>query len=191
LGGRLKSEDFVLIAMVFVGIVVIASIAVFDEKVLEPFVQLFQTTILDKPMSTSAQERNYWNYKSLLTIFETAGLGVGFGSSRASSWIVAVISQIGIVGAITMAALVAEMFRSIRPASASRDDIELAALAAGARASALAGLAAASIAGGTADPGVLFFVSLAVVLSWRTSSLPVTSDLARFHAPSTRPVAIR
>jgi hypothetical protein len=191
LRGRLRSEDFVLIAMVLLGALVIAFIGVYDEKVLEPFAHLFQTTILDKPLSSSAQERTYWNYKSLLTLFDTAGLGVGFGSSRTSSWVIAVLSQIGLVGAVMMAALVAEFFRKIQPAGPTQADIEMSALAASARASALAGLAAASVAGGTADPGLVFFVSLAVVLAWRTASAPAMSDMARFHAPSTRAVAIR
>src|SRR5262245_24149319 len=96
LAGRLARGDLVLLALAVFAVVIVLSIDLYDEHGFSPVVQLFESTILNKPLSASAQERAYWNMKSLQSFADTLGLGIGFGSSRSSSWIIAVVSQIGL-----------------------------------------------------------------------------------------------
>ena len=63
------------------------------------------------PLPLRARSAAYWNYQSLQSVYDTLGLGIGLGSSRASSWIIAVISQLGIIGSILMGLLVLELVR--------------------------------------------------------------------------------
>jgi hypothetical protein len=167
LAGRYSRDDLVLFALAVLAVVIALSIYLYNDRQFDPFVQLFKSTILDKPLSASAHERTYWNLASLQSFLDTGGLGVGFGSSRASSWIIAVISQIGLLGALLMAALVMELVRGVGRPRCGQVSPEMGALHDSARNCASAWLVGASIAGGSADPGLLFFVALATVLACR------------------------
>jgi hypothetical protein len=166
LAGQLSRTDILLIALTVLGIVVLLFIYLFDPRAFDPFVDLIQTTLIDKPRSASGQERAYWNYKSLQSLLDTDGLGVGMGSSRPSSWVIAVLSQLGIVGTVMFAVLLLIMANGLGGAATKAKPDERA-LASSVRACALAGIVSASLAGGSADPGVVFFVSLAVIANCR------------------------
>jgi hypothetical protein len=120
--------------------------------------------IFEKHNSASGIERAYWNAKSLDALVDTAGMGIGIGSSRSSSWVISVVSQLGIIGTCMMGALVVCLLRGVRgPTSVLRlNDF---ALVQGARAAALSSLLTASIAGSGADPGPIFFIALAVLVT--------------------------
>lgn len=136
--------------------VVLANPSFFD-----PFVSLLDAMVLDKMSSDSGQERSYWNYRSLQSVVDTGGLGVGFGSSRASSWPIAVVSQLGIIGSLLMGLLVLALTRETKSFRRNADNGTRAIVAA-ARAATLGGLVSNAMISGTADPGIVFFVSLAV-----------------------------
>jgi len=59
----------------------------------------------DPEQGDGGQKRSYWNIQSLK-------------NSRASSWIIAVISQLGLIGVILLGILLVELFR--RPAAPPR-----------------------------------------------------------------------
>ncbi len=164
---RFQRDDLALTAL---GILIVAALGLVyinNQHVFDPIVQLVQETILDKPQSSSGQERSYWNEKSLQSFLDTSGLGVGMGSSRSSSWIVSVIAQLGILGTIIMLALFGVIVRGMSGIRPTRDKREVFALAAGARASAIALIVAGCISGAHADPGVLFFIALSTVVAAR------------------------
>jgi hypothetical protein len=188
LNGRISPDDILLCCLLLLCIVTVLSLFLYDPRSLDPFLQLFQTMVLDKPMSHSGQERTYWTYQSVKAFFDTAGVGVGFGSSRAASWPVAVISQLGVLGTLLLLPLILPLVRFRSPPAWSKRDPQTSALTSGARASALAGLVAVTINGGTADPGLLFFVSLAVVLAGHSVLHGEQgADTAQFEA---RPYAV-
>src|SRR5262249_9884467 len=154
-------EDLMLLVLVLLVIVTVLSIYLYNERQFAPIVQLFETTVLNKSSSVSAQERTYWNLVSLQSFVDTLGLGVGFGSSRASGWIVAVISQIGLLGALMVGALVMDLWRGVGRTPSTQIEREIIAIHDSARACALAWLVGSALGGGTADPGLLFFLTLA------------------------------
>ena len=164
--GQIARMDLMLLGVVAVGTFGILSALVYDPATVKPVWDLFDTFLLEKMSSDSGQERAYWNVKSLQSFQDTWGLGVGMGSSRASSWPIAVLSQLGLAGAIAMGCLVATVTRGYG-GYIGRIDKEQAAVLAAVRASAFASIVAASLINGSADPGILFFIALAVIVSAR------------------------
>jgi hypothetical protein len=179
LQNRLRWPDLVLLGGAFALVIGVLAALLLDPGMLEPVERIFDALILNKASSASGMERAYWNETSLQSVLETAGLGVGLGSSRASSWPIAVLSQLGIAGAIMIALLVLELIRANRPQVAGDEDIRPIALSV--RSSCLAGLLTAAIAGGAADPGINFFLGSAVVLSYQRLSLRSRAGAARAH----------
>lgn len=165
--GRISRVDIGLLALCAVCAVAGLAILVRDRHAFEAFEELFRTTILEKSTSSSALERSFWNARSLQSFLDTYALGIGLGSSRSSNWVISVLSQLGLLGALLQAALVATLAYAPGREAWSRGDRELIALHDSVRAAALTVLLCGTIAGGAADPGLLFFISLATVLACR------------------------
>lgn len=171
--GRLRVGEALLIALLPPLLLSAIAASLFYPHFFDPVLQLVDNTVINKVTSASGQERSYWNYKSLQSFFDTGGLGVGLGSSRASSWPIAVLSQLGLFGTAMMTVLLAMLVRGVR-GGRGRIDPEVDAIASSVRACALSALVAGSLASGGADPGIVFLIPLAVVLVSRF--LPVEDD---------------
>ena len=59
---------------------------------------LLQNALLGKLDSSSGQERSMWNLQAWQTFIDTAGVGAGVGSARASSFVLVLLSNLGIIG---------------------------------------------------------------------------------------------
>jgi hypothetical protein len=164
---RLQAQDVAIVVAGIAVIVLALGVVVRNEHALDPLWHLFDTMVLDKPSSSSAVERTYWNYRSLETLYETSGFGIGLGSSRASSWVIAVISQFGIIGSLMIGYLTLEIFRGGQLCRADGLDLETRVTARSMRAASIASLTTATISGSGADPGIIFFLTLAVLLRLR------------------------
>lgn len=165
LRGRMTLQDVVLLLTGVAGLTAIGAIYLYNENLFHPVLRLIESTLIDKASSESAQERGYWNYRNIQSFIDTAGLGIGLGSSRASSWPIAVLSQLGVIGAVLVIALVAVILRGPMPRKPAEADRTLVALSWGARASIVASLIAGSMIGSGVDPGLLFFIGLAVIVT--------------------------
>jgi hypothetical protein len=166
---RVQTDEVLIMALALLAAFAVVAISVYDEKVLEPIVHLIDTAIVDKSSSESGQERAYWNVKSLQNFVDTLGLGIGFGSSRASSWPVAVLSQLGLLGSLMMAMLLAVIARGLGRTAAQADP-GTEAVVASVRAAAFGSIVAGSLVSGTADPGMIFFIAFAVVAASRANA---------------------
>lgn len=166
LAGRLSRGNIYVLGISFVAAAIVLCLLLYKPDVFDPVVRLFETTILNKSDSDSARERGYWNAVSLQGMIDTGLLGVGMGSSRASSWWMAVLSQLGIPGALLICLLVMQLFQRAEPGTVPAE-IRIAALHEGARANAICLLIAGSISGGSADPGIQVFIALATVIACR------------------------
>ncbi|TPI81973.1 hypothetical protein [Mesorhizobium sp. B2-8-9] len=170
LRGKVEREEILIAVLMVVGVVAVMGISLYRADALDPFVRLFSSTIINKADSASGHERAYWNFKSLQSFIDTTGLGVGFGSSRASSWPIAVLSQLGFFGSLMMAMLLVTLARGlsgVRQWVAPETDAVVASI----RNASFAGIIANSVSGGSADPGILFFIALAVVSATRVGAL--------------------
>jgi hypothetical protein len=170
LRGRVEREEILIGVLMVLGVAVVMAACLYRADALDPFVRLINSTIINKADSASGHERAYWNLKSLQSFADTSGLGVGFGSSRASSWPIAVLSQLGLFGSLMLAMLLGVLARGLGGVEQWVAP-ETAAVAMSIRNAALAGIIANSVSGGSADPGVLFFIAIAVVAATRVSAL--------------------
>ncbi|MEF2554114.1 hypothetical protein VQ042_22735 [Aurantimonas sp. A2-1-M11] len=181
--GRVSSAEIMLVVLFIVGLLVVMAISLRNPDFFRPFMNLLDSAVFDKVNSASGQERAYWNYKSLQSFLDTGGLGIGIGSSRASSWPIAVLSQLGLLGAIMMAALLAIVARPSNATNADGDP-EIGAVVSSVRMCALAGIVSGSLISGSADPGIVFFVAVAVVCAGRVRDLrkrPVEATPYRYR----------
>jgi hypothetical protein len=71
---------------------------------------LLNDIIFQKGQSASYYGRKSWTDTSLGAFFASYGLGVGIGSTRTSSWAVAVLSSTGIIGTALLAAFFVRLF---------------------------------------------------------------------------------
>ncbi|MER9196949.1 hypothetical protein NKJ52_24285 [Mesorhizobium australicum] len=111
LRGKVEGEEILIMALMVLGGTAILGISLYRAEAFDPFVRLINSTIINKADSGSGHERTYWNVKSLQSFLDTSGLGVGFGSSRASSWPIAVLSQLGLFGSLMMGGLLCVLAR--------------------------------------------------------------------------------
>jgi len=185
LRGRFEREEILIVCVVVLGAVAVMGIGLYNAGALDPFIRLIDTTLVNKANSASGEERTYWNVKSLQSFLDTSGLGVGFGSSRASSWPIAVLSQLGVFGSLMMTMLVGVLALGIGRVR-ERVEPETYAVVTSARNAALASLVAGSVSAGSADPGILFFIGFAVVAAAkvraRCGAVPSGRPLLRMQA---------
>ncbi|HVJ78807.1 MAG TPA: hypothetical protein VM620_13330 [Hyphomicrobium sp.] len=167
---RFKRRDAALLGVAAVGVVAIVCFAVFDPRIIDPFVDFLYSAIWDKAQSASGIERAYWNERSMDAFMATSGIGIGLGSARASSWLVAVLSQLGVIGFSLIGVLTVFIVYGMRGVERNEDTMELITIANSVRASALASLAAFSLVGGNADPGVIFVIAVAVIAACRLAA---------------------
>jgi hypothetical protein len=179
LRNRMKTADIVLVTAALLILAITLGVYLYDSTFFDPFVDLINTMVFDKANSDSGQERAYWNMKSLQNFSDTFWLGIGMGSSRSSSWAVSTISQLGLIGSALIGAMVLLIARGMSGIRPLEGEKPIFALCAGARACGLTSLLSASIAGSSADPGVLFFASLATVLACRHHVLARRGALAQ------------
>ncbi len=161
-------QDVVLGAILCFGIVALGSVVLWDHHLLDSSIKLSNETLFDKSQSVSAQERSYWNMHSLQSVVETNGLGLGVGSSRASNWPTAVVSQLGIIGAIPLIILLISGLRDLEGMARRSPDRDIVVLFDSARATGIASLAGGLVTGGSPDPGLLFFICMATTISCRS-----------------------
>lgn len=165
---RISTRDLTTVLAGGIGAVLVLGVLVFSEGAMHPVQRLIEETLISKSTSASADERFYWNAKSWLAFLETYGLGVGLGSSRASSSVIAILSQLGVIGSGLIILLLADLARPLpRPAADPRAR-EVWATCNSLRTAAFASMIPSAIAGGGADPGIVFFIALAGVLVGRS-----------------------
>ncbi|MCJ8518607.1 hypothetical protein ABID21_001487 [Pseudorhizobium tarimense] len=111
-------------------------------------------TILSKPTSLSAIERGSWNASGISNFFDSYGFGVGLGTVRASSFAVALLSNVGIPG--TLFFLLFLLTGILFPRGTPRTYESDAGLAA--RNGCLCLIVGALISGSTVDLGLIFFI---------------------------------
>lgn len=141
---------------IFLGPFVVVFLVMFgalQESVWTAGQNIYQAAFSDKLSSDSGVERSSWNYQALQNVIETNGLGVGVGSTRTSSWPIAVLASLGIIGSITYFAFVL-LFLFARPVRDKRTRSFQKAV----RSACVSQVILASIGSPFVDLGLLFFI---------------------------------
>ncbi len=164
---RRHSTLVVLLApqlLILSGIVVVLNSGLFDT--LYHYVDLL---ILSKSTTSSGVERASWNAYGIQNFLDSWGMGVGLGTSRTSSFPIALLSNVGVPGTVFFVLFAFCAIGRKRGTERTADaDVRLAA-----RNGCLFLLVGATVAGAMVDLGLLFFILAALA-----SSEPETE-----HAP--------
>lgn len=67
-------------------------------QLLSPLIELVDETVFKKSGTSSFEERSMWTRVSWRALMGTYGLGVGLGGTRASNFVVALTSNVGLLG---------------------------------------------------------------------------------------------
>lgn len=152
---------FAPLAAVLIGIVIISQEALFSQVY-----NYFDMLIFSKGTTSSGIERGMWNRYGINNFIQSYGLGVGLGTSRTSSFVVALLSNVGVPGTLFFGLF---FFSSIAMSRGQRRtfdaDVRLAA-----RVGCVCLLIGAAVSGSTVDLGLLFFM-----MAGLASSLPADS----------------
>ncbi len=81
-----------------VGVLAVIYAVTFKPSMITVITDFFSETLLAKADSDSGVERTAWNMQAIKNFIDTYGMGVGVGSSRASSFLLVLMSNLGVVG---------------------------------------------------------------------------------------------
>jgi hypothetical protein len=140
-----------------VGIAVILAISL-NDAASDTIRNYFDTLIFEKSTSASGIERGSWNTFALQNFFDSYGIGVGLGTSRASSFPLALLSNVGVPGTLFYLLFIGIAFlgRRGRPMSGP-SDVRLAA-----RNACLGLIIGDTFAAPTVEQGLLFYILVGV-----------------------------
>lgn len=173
-----QTAVFLIFMPVLSGIVVV--LICLNEPLYLYLRDLLNIFVLGKMSTSSGIERSTWNAQAIQNFLDTFGFGTGNGSVRASSFPIAVIANLGSIGAMIYGAFLVSIWRSGR-ALASRERL---AIQGAARSACLGWLIAATASGGFVDLGLSFFAFAALACT----PLPApqwqpTLARSRFNSP--------
>jgi hypothetical protein len=136
-------------------LIVIAILALqLDEETAKPIRDYIDTLVLSKATTASGVERASWNAFALQNFFDSYGLGVGLGTSRTSSFPIALLSNVGVPGTIFYLLFAVSAFVRRRGTPHTFPaDVRLAA-----RNACVGLILGAVFAGPTVEQGLLFYV---------------------------------
>ena len=142
------------------------------------FSDLLNTLVLNKMSTSSGVERSSWNSQALQNFSDTYGFGVGNGSVRASSFLIAVIASFGFIGGTAYALFLMTIWFKKR----QNEIHEIWALQTAARAACFAWLIAATTSSAFIDLGLPFFAFAALACA----EVPVSYTVPAPQEPNTR-----
>jgi hypothetical protein len=127
---------------------------------------LLNSFVFDKLYTASGAERSSWNRQALQSFFDTFGFGVGNGSVRASSFLVAVPASLGVIGTVIFGMFLSGLFLSRRQDDNQdplRPVVQL-----GAKSACLGWLISSSISNTQIDLGLAFYIFAGIACSGQT-----------------------
>ncbi len=98
--------------MTIIGFAVLVAAYALNPAAFSHIEALVDRMVFGKTSTSSFDERMAWNTVSLQALADTYGIGVGVGGTRASSWLVAVVSNLGIPGAVALFGFIAQAILS-------------------------------------------------------------------------------
>lgn len=160
-----QSRRMFFVSLAPIGAFAVAVLVALRPDVLDPVVELFDSSIATKLSSASGQERMAWNLSGLSNFFSTYGLGVGLGSVRTSSFLVSVPANLGLIGVMLYGGFFYRLFFSTNGQRWGRIDPEAEQIVAAGRSSCFALLIAAAVSSSTMDLGLIFHIMAGIACS--------------------------
>ena len=167
LGRARSSNDLLFVVFAPLSVMALVMYVALDRSMWSAGVDMLQAIVFDKSSSTSAAERAGLNVQAFVNVVDTFGLGAGTGSVRASSFPVALLANLGLLGTALYGAFLAVVFfgrLGAPPRSLERTVQEAS------RAGAFAILVACTISGTLIDLGLPFFMFAAMACGHHVES---------------------
>lgn len=153
--GRAPATSFVYLALAPPATLLLGLAIALTPAAAQAILDFLDVAVLAKSASQSGLERAQWNQTALQNFFDTFGMGGGLGSIRASSFVLAVLSNLGIIGILCFAMILAQIFRSRRDAPQTEAEFQGRSAA---RFACGGILIAATVSGALVDLGLPFYV---------------------------------
>ncbi len=134
--------------------------------------EFFGVSLVRKLETSSGIERGSWNLQAWTNFLDVYGVGVGLGSARASSFVLVLLSNVGVLGTLLFLAFV---LRLLLPQADGAPRDEAAAVARAARHAVVAALIAASVSGVVFDLGLAFYAFAAAAAVGAPQRAPQTT----------------
>lgn len=141
-----------------VGATLLTFVIALRPDVMDSISGIFSGTITNKLQSASGIERSNWNMVGLRVFAETYGLGAGTGAIRTSSFVVGVLANLGLIGAILYAWFFWNLFQQRPERTSPLADAESHQYAAAARAGCFVSLIAAVLSSTQIHLGIHFYI---------------------------------
>jgi hypothetical protein len=127
----------------------------FLPRVVEVLSDFVNEAVMNKAGSSSGVERMGWNAQGVTNFLDTYGIGVGLGSIRASSFLVVVLANLGVVGVVCYGTFLA---RSILSPVPNHYPLAERAVCYASRHAMIATLIVASASAGVFELGACFYI---------------------------------
>ena len=159
---------------VLAGLTLILGVFAFVPHVAESAGRALKQITVGKADSLSGRQRLYDVSVGLKAFQETWGLGIGAGSFRSSSIIVAILGGTGIIGFLAFTGHFLKILKPLRLSTHALPGNPGQAVPVAAAWAACAGLIPAMLAGPTPDPSFVFAIMGGLALGWREGVRPRT-----------------
>ncbi|HPE47606.1 MAG: hypothetical protein R3B98_10120 [Hyphomonas sp.] len=163
------------------GIAGVVFLLAFMPRTVQPILDLLNTLLVEKTQSQSFEERSSWNVAAWDAFVASRGLGVGLGSCRASSWVLALLSNTGIAGTLLLAAFLGLLLMSKHQSATFRDRFRMR----GAKLVLLVSMAGLTLSGTSADFGVFAAACMGFILAWKYPAADAQAQEADRARPAT------
>jgi hypothetical protein len=170
LPGSISGRKILVVAACGFGIVTLAAtLMVVAPPVLATATKILRIMTVDKADSSSGLQRLFWAKQGLEAFFVSWGLGIGAGTFRSSSLIMAILGSMGVIGIVAFAGHMLRVFKPLRASThfAPRD----LSLAVGIAASwaAVLMLMPAAVSSPSPDPGIVWAIFAGIALALRSA----------------------
>ncbi|CAB3758221.1 O-antigen ligase family protein [Paraburkholderia solisilvae] len=165
-----------------VGVLAVIFAVTFKPSLIDVISDFFSQTLLAKADSDSGVERTAWNMQAIKNFIDTFGMGVGVGSSRASSFLLVTLSNLGVLGTTCFGLFVARSVLS--PISTAHPPADRAVCYAS-RQGMLGVLIVASVSGTVFELGACFYLFAAAA-----AGLALSAGQRVKAAPRRRAIAV-
>ncbi|WP_421848350.1 hypothetical protein [Novosphingobium sp.] len=170
--GALPADRALWIAGALVTLVAAGcAVMIWQPSFADAFADMIRHMTVEKSETLSAVQRRFWAWQGIEAFVTSGGIGIGPGSFRSSSLATAVLGCTGVIGAITLMAHILTAFSPLRQSTWTPVPDKALSTAAACSWAMLMGLAMASIASPTCDPGTDFAMMAGAALGLRRQQL--------------------
>ncbi|KTE19633.1 hypothetical protein ATE67_13340 [Sphingopyxis sp. H050] len=191
----LRVDKLVIMAFVAIaGVIAFSVILSLMPDAAHAFEKMLRQMTMEKADSASGQQRAFWAKQGIDAFILSYGLGIGAGSFRSSSLLMAILGSMGVVGIVSFLAYVARLLRPVRQPAARPDASgEIVDIANSVGWAAVASLIPALAIQPSPDPGMEFacFAGIAIGLKARAVSTQLAAIplVGNFVSPPRAPAA--